>query len=410
MIKFTGIIAEYNPFHNGHKYQIDYLRSQGAGIIAVAMSGSFVQRGAPAWADKYLRTRMALSQGADLVFELPSVYALSSAEHFAYGGVSLLDALQLDSFCFGCETPSLSLLQSAADFLVQEPPIYRRILQEHLKNGASYPAAREAALCHCLPELDRDLLTGANNILALEYLKALKKTGSSMTPLPIMRRDAGYHSTAISSDGFSSASAVRSSYKKNPSPESLVHALPPEVLYLLKGFPGRFGTDISDFDSLLYFALRQAIRHGNLTNYGDITEDLANRIEKCLSGYQSAETFILSLKRKNITYSRICRCLFQLLLEIPSDYTSTKTYPVPYLRLLGMRRSGSSYLRHITGIPVITKTANAWNVLDDSPYSYAKDFLAIDFFAADLYRHILLTKTGTVIPDEYHAGIMILDQ
>ena len=130
MRNFTGIIAEYNPFHNGHRHQLDYVRSQGAEVIAVAMSGNFVQRGAPAWTDKYLRTRMALSQGADLVFELPSVYCLSSAENFAFGGISLLNALKLDSFCFGCETPELSLLEETADLLVEEPEAFRTALQK----------------------------------------------------------------------------------------------------------------------------------------------------------------------------------------------------------------------------------------------------------------------------------------
>lgn len=409
MIKFTGIIAEYNPFHNGHRHQIEYLRSQGTQIIAVAMSGNFVQRGAPAWTDKYLRTRMALSQGADLVFELPAVYALSSAEHFAFGGISLLSALHMDSFCFGCETPSLPLLDSAAELLQKEPVDYRQTLQEYLKSGASYPAAREAALRRSMPELPPDFLSGANNILALEYLKALKRIGSTMIPVPIRRTDSGYHSTEISSGGFSSASAVRSSYKETNSLEDISPALPREVSSLLESHSGRLGMDTADFDTLLYYALRRAVRKGVLTHYGDINEELANRIEKSLADYRTADAFILSLKRKNITYSRICRCLFQLLLEIPAEFVNGTSHPVPYLRLLGMRRSASSYLRRVTALPILTKTADAWDILSDSPYPYAKDFLSIDFFAADLYRQILFSKTGALIPDEYHAGIVIMD-
>ena len=381
MIKFTGIVAEYNPFHNGHKHQIEYLRSLGAEMVAVAMSGNFVQRGAPAWIDKYTRTQMALSQGADLVFELPTVYALSSAEHFAFGGISLLNALHMDSVCFGCETPSLPLLDSAAKLLQKEPGNYRQTLQEHLKAGASYPAAREAALRENMPELPPDFLSGANNILALEYLKAL----------------------------FSSASAIRSSYKETKSLKDVSRALPEEVLTLLEDRSGRFGMETADFNTLLYYALRRAVRKDTLTHYGDIGEELANRIEKSLADYQNAETFILSLKRKNITYSRICRCLFQLLLEIPSEYVNGTSHPVPYLRLLGMRRSRSSYLRRITEVPVLTKMADAWDILSDSPCPYAKDFLSFDLFAADLYRQVLLQKTGTLIPDEYHAGIVIID-
>ena len=409
MIKFTGIIAEYNPFHNGHKHQIEHLRSLGTEVVAVAMSGNFVQRGAPAWADKYTRAQMALSQGADLVFELPTVYALSSAEHFAFGGISLLNALHMDSFCFGCETPSLSLLDSAATLLQKEPAGYRQTLQAHIKTGASYPAAREVALRQSMPELPPDFLSGANNILALEYLKALKTTHSTMTPVPILRTDSGYHSTELSGGTFSSASAIRSSYNETKSLKDVSHALPEEVLALLEDRSGRFGMDTADFDTLLYYSLRRAVRKGTLTHYGDMNEELANRIEKSLAEYQTAEKFILSLKRKNITYSRICRCLFQLLLEIPSEYVNGTSHPVPYLRLLGMRRQSSSYLRRITDVPVLTKMADARDILSDSPYPYAKDFLSIDFFAADLYRQTLLQKTSIAIPDEYHAGIVIAD-
>ncbi len=409
MIKFTGIIAEYNPFHNGHKHQIERLRSLGTEVVAVAMSGDFVQRGAPAWADKYTRTQMALSQGADLVFELPTVYALSSAEHFAFGGISLLNALHMDSFCFGCETPSLPLLNAAAELLQKEPDEYRQTLQEQLKAGASYPAARETALRRSMPELPTDFLSGANNILALEYLKALKNTHSTMTPVPIRRTDSGYHSKELSCGTFSSASAIRSAYKDTHSLNDISHAIPEEVLALLNDRSGHFGMDTADLDTLLYYALRRAVQKGSLTHYGDIGEELANRIKKSLADYQTAETFILSLKRKNITYSRICRCLFQLLLEIPSEYVKGTSHPVPYLRLLGMRRQSSSYLRRITEIPVLTKMADARDILSDSPCPYAKDFLSIDFLAADLYRQTLLHKTGTLVPDEYHAGIVIAD-
>ena len=409
MIKFTGIIAEYNPFHNGHKHQIEHLRSLGTGVIAVAMSGDFVQRGAPAWTDKYTRTQMALSQGADLVFELPTVYTLSSAEHFAFGGISLLNALHMDSVCFGCETPSLPLLDSAAELLQKEPDDYRQTLQQHLKSGASYPAAREAALRQSMPELPPDFLSGANNILALEYLKALRSTHSTMTPVPILRTDSGYHSTELSGETFSSASAIRFSYKDTDSLNDISHALPEEIMTLLKKRSGHLGMDTTDFDALLYYALRRAVQKGTLTHYGDIHEELANRIIKSLADYQTADTFILSLKRKNITYSRICRCLFQLLLEIPAEFVKGTSHPVPYLRLLGMRRQSSGYLRRITELPILTKMADAWDILSDSPYPYAKDFLSIDLFAADLYRQTLLQKNGTVIPDEDHAGIVIVD-
>ena len=246
--------ALYEKFYRYHRriqsvsyrHQLDYVRSQGAEVIAVAMSGNFVQRGAPAWTDKYLRTRMALSQGADLVFELPSVYCLSSAENFAFGGISLLNALKLDSFCFGCETPELSLLEETADLLVEEPEAFRTALQAQVKNGASYPAARAYALRQCLPALPAEFLSGANNILSLEYLKAVRRLHSEMTPFPLLRSGQDYHNTDIIPDAFSSASAIRHSYEKASSLEKCADAMPEEVYELLAGHPDRFGISLSD--------------------------------------------------------------------------------------------------------------------------------------------------------------------
>ena len=210
-MKIAAVIAEYNPFHNGHAYQLHEIRRQtGADFILVMMSGDFVQRGAPACIDKYARCRMALNAGADMVCELPIYGALGSAEIFAESAVSLLNHLGcIDYLCFGAETIAPSLFDAIIPILSDEPEEYKSLLQTGLKNGMNFPAARSQALCSLLGDARCcGILNQPNNILAIEYMKALYKSKSRIRPFPIKRSGAGYHSTDITA-GFSSATAIR---------------------------------------------------------------------------------------------------------------------------------------------------------------------------------------------------------
>lgn len=205
-MKIVGLITEYNPFHNGHLYHIhESLRITGADAALVVMSGDYVQRGTPAIMPKRLRTEMALYCGAGAVLELPVCYATGSAEFFALGAISLLDSLGIvDSVCFGSECSDLPLLQKIAGLLVDEPEQYREILRHELKLGKSFPAARQTAVVFCTGDPRcADILKDPNNILGIEYLKALKKCGSSIRPYTIRRKGAGYHSSQL--DGLYSS-------------------------------------------------------------------------------------------------------------------------------------------------------------------------------------------------------------
>lgn len=201
-MKTIGIVAEYNPFHNGHKYQIEQTKKQlGADNVVVVMSGNFVQRGGVAWTDKYLRTKMAIDCGADFVFELPTVFACASAETFALGSVALLDSLGfVDEICFGSEEGNLEILEKISSILNSND--YIKELEIYLKKGISFPVAREEYLKQHMPQY-RDilptLLKQPNNILGIEYIKALKRIGSHIKPVTIKRIDNGYHSTSLDS-------------------------------------------------------------------------------------------------------------------------------------------------------------------------------------------------------------------
>ena len=218
-MKIVGIIAEYNPFHKGHEFHIEKAKKiTGADAAIIIMSGDYVQRGIPSIMPKHLRTQMALACGADVVLELPVCYATGSAEYFATGAVSLLEALGcVDYLCFGSECGEIKILQQIADVLCKEPAHYKVLLQKHFKNGNTFPAARKLAFIEylnqhkslsCIPEQISKILDSPNNILGIEYLKALSCLNSSIEPVTITREGAGYHDQTLG-DLFSSASALR---------------------------------------------------------------------------------------------------------------------------------------------------------------------------------------------------------
>ena len=210
-MKTVGLITEYNPFHNGHLYHIEKAKElTGADRVIVIMSGDYVQRGTPAVLSKHSRAHMALLNGASVVLELPVCYSCASAEFFAKGAVSVLDGLGcIDALCFGSECGNLEHLTSIAHLLSAEPETYRHHLQSSLKNGMSFPAAR----CHALEKMTGDayasqILSDPNNILGIEYLKALKELNSPIVPFTLKREFSGYHDTELH-DCSSSASAIR---------------------------------------------------------------------------------------------------------------------------------------------------------------------------------------------------------
>lgn len=420
-MKTAGIIAEYNPFHKGHARQIDFLRQQGVETIAVVLSGPFLQRGTPAWTDKTLRTKMALLQGVDLVFELPVLYAVSSAETFARGGVSLLNTLPLDSICFGMECQELTPLQKIADFLAEQDHTnrkqispYQQQLRTALEQGLSYPVAREQAIKQFFPELLEQyphLLSAPNNILALEYLKACRRSNSPLQPVALQRNDSGYHSETLS-ETFSSATAIRKEIE-GTSLKSCQSSLPEDIYALLADHPTHYPIRIDDLSQALYAVLRRAGDPEELTLYGRISPELARRILHLLPDYTNISSYIDALKTKNKTYSHISRALICLLLGITTrQLTQTEQEP-PYLRLLGMRRQKSHILRQVTQLPVITKTADYRQILtnfyqSDTRLAFALECFETDLRAADIYRQTMYHKTDTMLPDEFHTTVQLL--
>lgn len=435
-MKVTGIIAEYNPFHKGHKYQIDYCKKKlNSDYVIVAMSGDYVQRGTPALLPKHVRAEMALRCGADLVLEMPVSVSTASAEAFAMGGVSMLDGLHIvDSLCFGSEYGKVSALMELAEILVEEPEEYRQLLKEFLSNGLSFPSAR----CQALTEYFRNphnftgddfdgvltpllnqivqILNSPNNILGIEYCKALLRLKSNIKPVTLKRQGMGYHETLAETDGsdrfsctdgntFASASAIRELLKATLTPETIsriASQVPDEISLLLASSLQRneFLTEDALDPLLSYCILKE--NADSFCSYLDVSRDLAERImnrSNELNGFLQAASF---LKTKELTQSRIQRALLHIILgirEVPAT--------VPYARVLGFRRESSTLLKEIkdsSSIPLITKLADANSLLDES----GRSFLYETVFSSNLYEKLLCQKSSRNFVHEYQKQLVIL--
>lgn len=375
----VGIIAEYNPFHEGHAYQIQKAKEQcGAEFAVVVMNGDFVQRGEPTIFDKYTRTKEALLGGADLIFELPVRFGLSSAGDFAMGGVLALNALPfVTHLCFGTETGDLTPLLQAATFLCDEPDSYRTRVKHFVKQGILYPKARSLALA-AESGLPTETWDSPNNILGLEYCVALQKLHSKIKPFTIRREGQGYHDndTPALSD-FPSATFLREKIRKAGEKENL---------------------SLSDFSSLIGYSLLTA---KDLCRIKDITPDLSDRIRNELPKYREINEFVKTIKNPSLTTGRIKRSFFQCLFDIE------KEEPVmPYLRVLGMKKEASSLLsqKENASCQILTKLAFDVPKMDDT----AKKLFAKDLLASDLYRQVFCHKYNQTLPNEYQHSPIVL--
>lgn len=411
-MKTVGVIAEYNPFHNGHKYHLKKVKElTGADFCIVVMSGDFVQRGTPALIDKYSRTKMALLNGADLVFELPAYYAVSSAENFAAGAIALLDRLgTVDAICFGSESGDISVLSSFAQVLSEESSDFSEALRQNLKDGLSYPVARNNALTFVHKELSAyiDVLTSPNNILGIEYLKALLRRKSSITPLTNLRVGNDYHDTRLLQNK-SSAIAIRQSLERMDNLLLIASQVPTSVFQILEEhFHVNYPIYQQDISLLLKYKLLLCQEKG-YTDFVDVTEDLSDKIQKNLELYTGCQDFCELLKSKDMTYTRISRCLLHILLDIKKE--SLKQFIaddyVYYARLLGLRQGCSELLSAIklnASIPIISKLADAETLLSGS--SSAMELLNSDIFSAHIYDSIATNKFHTLLPNEYRRQIV----
>ena len=455
-MKIVGIIAEYNPFHNGHAYQIRRAKElTGADYCVVAMSGDFVQRGAPAIFDKYTRARMALSSGADLVLEIPPLFATGSAEDFACCGVTLLDRLGVvNALCFGSECGQMEPMMEIAKILCEEPENYRKELTDGLKNGLAFPQARQKALETYLaggghfshengskadepaavlsgkqprtidsaifePALHSGtglsaLLSSPNNILGIEYCKALLRRKSRMKPVTILRQGSRYHDTHI--QAYPSAAAIREILNNGsgqndggirPHFTALSQSVPAPVLTLIRDAYPLTAEDFSAVLAQRLLALQLADRP--LTDFYDVPEDLAARIGKRTLEFAGFADRCAALKTRQYTYTRVSRALLHIMLDMTAqDAGDRKAHDyISYARVLGFRREAEPLLsatQKAAPLPVITRTADAALILDESSLAEFRR----DLYCSHLYQAVLAAKSGRRIANEYTTGLIVM--
>lgn len=392
-MRVLGIISEYNPLHSGHIYHIRAsCEKTGATHTICVMSGHFVQRGEPAIVDKWARTKMALNAGIDLVLELPVVFSCASAEIFAYGAVRTLhQAGIVDILSFGSEQGELGSLWRIASVLNEEPEDYRKLLKEFLDEGLSFPAARENALARYLRELPENIMDKSNNILAIEYLKALKTLGSSIQPVTIKRLGSSYKDTEIAAS-FSSAAAIRRFIYENLKADNIVGDdsagnLPISTASILnESIKSKRGPIFPDDFSNIILHLIRSMQPEMIKQFPDVNEGLENRLISCAMNCGTFKDFVESASTSRYPTTRIKRIAFNVLLGITktSLINILKDEKCGYLRVLGFSSRGIELLKKMqktASVPIISKVSDYRNKLS----GLSKDMFEYDIKATNAY-------------------------
>lgn len=389
MATVLGIIAEYNPFHNGHFYQIQEAKKQtGAEYVVAIITGNFVQRGNTSIINKWAKAKMALANGADLVIELPTIYSISSAENFAEGAIKILNSLKIvDTLSFGMETKDISILNNIANVLYAEPKEYVTILAHELQKGNSFPKARENALMMYLNDIKKyaNVLSGSNNILGIEYLKALKKTKSDIMPVGIKREKVLYNDEYMV-DEFASATAIRKMLMTRQFDD--IRKTMPRSSYQILGQElkdGHYVIDLSKFEKEIMYALRKMTIE-QIKNLPDVTEGLEVSIKNAAESCNRLDDLINIIKSKRFTQTRIQRILLYALLGIDKKKMDVARKISPYVRVLGLNKRGKQLLSEIVrNNPKINIVTSVKKYMDNVGNKNLKEMLQTDIFATNIY-------------------------
>ena len=357
MSKICGVITEYNPFHNGHAYHLDRSRYEtGAQDIIAVMSGDFVQRGEPAIIDKYRRAQMALNCGVDIVLELPVAWATASAEGFASGACRLLDATNIvDSLCFGSEIGEIRPLKDVAYHLCRESDEFKRVLKKQMATGVSFPVARAAAIAATLSQDAAAIISHPNNILGIEYLKALIKNDliKRIVPHTIKRQGAEHNSNEFNS-GTASAGAIRKHVRDGGDLASLVPLMPQDSFRVLVGEHRKFAiNDLDSFSPYFHHALHITPKE-RLAELSGLSTAAQNRLVATARQHYLISDVLAATKSKSHTHTALQRAVLHITLGISREVMH---HDIPYIRILGFRREKEALLRRLVAaasVPIIT--------------------------------------------------------
>lgn len=402
-MKAVGLVTEYNPFHNGHLYHLNKaMELTGADISVAVMSGDFVQRGEPAVLDKYTRASMALNSGVNLVVELPVNYAVSSAESFAAGALKVLDYIKADSIAFGSESGDIERLSKLAHILCDNEDVLYKEISKYTANGISYAAARQKVVEKLTDKDTATMLTSSNNILAVEYLKAIIKNNYAIKPYTVQRQGDSYNDTDIRSE-YASATALRENLKA----DNISEYIPVKAGLILSSNTNYiYPDDITEalftrlLDILFASNYDKNVFIENVMQYPDASKEIAGRLYKSAmdmitrtvpQGAGSKDDVEFSfgslcehIKTKEVPLSRIKRALVRITLGLDKKHME-KYANEPYIRVLGFDKKGQEYLSYIrktVEVPLITKSADY------------KEMLLDDIHAANIYNMIVAGKYG----------------
>ena len=373
-----GIVCEFNPFHNGHKHLIDSVKADGD-IVVCVMSGNFVQRGEPAIFSKEVRVKSALMNGADIVLELPFVYATASAEIFASSAVKILNAFGCDKIAFGTENTTLSQLENAVDVLLSVD--FDKKIKKHLENGISYPKARQMAYEEYNSDCD---ISSPNNILAIEYISAIKKNNYSITPITVIRKGADYNDN-FAVDEFASATHIRNLINENKDFEKYV---PDNVyeIYINALEKGEYlNAEKFNISALSILRSIDAIN----PKIANMAEGLENRIASAIKISSNIDEVYDNVKTKRFTHSRIRRAVLSTIMSVTNDDLQI---PVPYCRLLGFNTKIANNLGDLAkkcSLPFVVNYSDIVNLNTDD----ALQVFGLENKSSDLYN-LALQKTG----------------
>ncbi len=389
MSKVIGIIAEYNPFHNGHLYHLQKsLQKTGSSYSVAIISGNFTQRGSTSLIDKWTKTEIAIKNGIDLVIELPLLYSISSAENFAEGAIKILNSLKvIDYLSFGSESGDISTLNIIADTLYKEPKAYKNILSHELSKGLSFPKARENAVLMYLNDIRRfsNTLSSPNNILGIEYLKALKKLKSPIIPITVERYNAGYHDTTYNGN-VASATAIRNIVKNNG--WDILRKVVPENTFstLLESIKvGHVVPDLSVFEKQIIYNLRK-MSIQEIAELPDVSEGLQNAIKNAANSCNSVVEFLNIVKSKRYANTRLQRILLYALLGITKKDMDLSKKAIPYIRVLGFNTKGKYLMSEIAKAnPKLEIITSVKKYMDTSNNKSSKYLLEKDIWATNVY-------------------------
>lgn len=389
MSKVLGIISEYNPFHNGHLFHLNESKKlTGSSYTVAIMSGNFTQRGNTSIIDKWSKAKSAIECGVDLVIELPVLYSISSAENFAEGAVKILDSLKVvDYVSFGAETADINLLNTIADVLHEEPKEYKFLLSDELKKGISYPKARENALMMYLNDINKysNVISSPNNILGIEYLKALKKYNSIIQPIALPRHESG-HNDLNYHGNIASSTAIRNITKNNGF--DILRKLMPEPSYtnLVENIKiGHVVPDLSVFEKEIIFNLRKMSTY-EISQLPDVSEGLEFAIKNAANSCNSIVEFLNIIKSKRYTSTRIQRILLYSLLGITKKDIALSKKIQPYIRVLGFNKKGKYLISEVAKAnPKLNIITSVKKFTDKNLNKNLKSMLEKDIWATDVY-------------------------